>query len=208
VKGPRIAKLLIVLIAFFTLCGGLRAQNPNCKEIAAIGEMARAVSPVALRALKQNSGDSYRARLIFAARSLEIDPKNKSAAADLLGLVPNDEFSPEQAVWLDLLQIDQDPNRCLPDSDLKPLGLLQYHLPRLLARAVLLVPDKMQEYVSYALMSTCPDCDYAVQMRKVCMARHQQFVDAVNKLSAKDKKWFVSELFNPDGCRTLAFPEQ
>jgi hypothetical protein len=66
----------------------------------------------------------------------------------------------------------------------------------------------MQEYVSYALMSTCPDCDYAVQMRKVCMARHQQFVDAVNKLSAKDKKWFVSELFNPDGCRTLAFPEQ
>ncbi len=201
-------KPLIVLIACLTLCGRSLAQNPNCKETAAIGQMAKAASPVVLRALKQNAGDFYRARLVFAARMLEIDPNDKGAAADLLGLIPKDESSPEQAVWLDLLQIDQDPNRCLPDSDLKPLGLLQYHLPRLLARAVLLVPDKMPEYVSYALISTCPDCDYAVQMRKVCVARHQQFVDAVNKLPAKDKSWFISKILDPDGCRTLTFPEQ
>jgi hypothetical protein len=190
------------------LCGGSLAQKSNCEETAAIGEMAKAVSPAALRALKQNAGNSYRARLIFAARMLEVDPNNKSAAADLLGLIPKDEFSPEQAVWLDLLQIDQDPNRCLPDPDLKPLGRLQYHLPRLLARAVLLIPDRMPEYVSYALISTCPDCDFAVQMRRVCMARHQQFVDAVNKLSPKERSWFVSKIFNPEGCRTIFFPEQ
>jgi len=201
-------KPLVVLIACFTVCGMSVAQKSNCRETAAIGEMARAVSPVVLRVLKQSAGDSYRARLIFAARMLEIDPNNKSTAADLIRLIPKDELSPEQAVWLDLLQIDEDPNRCLPDSDLKPLGLLQYHLPRLLARAVLLVPGKMPEYVSYALISTCPDCDNAVQMRKVCTARHQQFVDAVNKLSPKNKNWFVSEILNPVGCRIIAFPEQ
>jgi hypothetical protein len=201
-------KPLIVLIACFTLCGGSFAQESSCKETAAIGEMARAVSPVVLRALKQNAGDCYRARLIFAARMLEIDPNNKSAAADLLGLIPKDEFSPEQAVWLDLLQIDQDPNRCLPDSDLKPLGLLRDHLPRLLARAVLLVPDKMPEYVAYALLGMSPDSDYAVQMRRVCRAKRQEFVKAVEQLSPHDRKWFVGKIFNPDGCRTIAFPEQ
>ncbi|HWG20928.1 MAG TPA: hypothetical protein VG225_10385 [Terracidiphilus sp.] len=201
-------KPLIALLACLTLCGGSSAQKPNCKEIAAIGEMARAVSPVDLRNLKQIAGDYYRARLIFAARMLEIDRSNKSAAANLLKLIPKDEASPEQAVWLDLLQIDQDPHRCLPDSDLKPLGLLQYHLPRLLARAVLLAPDRMPDYVAYALISTCPDCDFAFQMREVCLAKHREFVSAVDKLSPDDKKWFVSKLLNPIGCRTLMFPEQ
>jgi hypothetical protein len=139
---------------------------------------------------------------------LELDPTNKSAAEELLSMIPKDESGPEQNVWLDLLQIDQDPNRCLPDSDLKPLGRLQYHLPRLLAKAVLLVPGKMPEYVTYAMISTCPDCDYAVQMRKVCLLKHREFVSAVNKLSPGDKRFFVEKIFNPVGCRTLMFPEQ
>ncbi len=82
-KDPLILKRLIVLIACFALCGGSLAQKLSCKENTAIGEMAKAASPVVLRALKQNAGDSYRARLIFAARMLEINPNNESAAAEL-----------------------------------------------------------------------------------------------------------------------------
>jgi hypothetical protein len=207
-KGSWTTASLIALAGCLTFCGRIASQGPNCIETSAVGEMARAKSLADLKADKRKAGNSYRAQLVFAARTLEIDANNKSAAADLLGLIPKDESRPEQAVWLDLLEIDQDPNRCLPDSDLKPPGRLQYHLPRLLATAVLLVPDRMPEYVSYALISTCPDCDFAVQMRKVCMARHQQFVVAVNKLSPKDRNWFVSKIFNPDGCRTIFFPEQ
>jgi len=89
------------------------------------------------------------------------------------------------------------------------LGRLGDRLPRDLARAVLLVPGKMQDYVSYAQTSIGdPHSDYTVQMQKVCKARHKQFVDAVNNLSAKDKNWFVSKIFNLDGCHPLLFPEQ
>jgi hypothetical protein len=79
----------------------------------------------------------------------------------------------------------------------------------LLARAVLLVPDKMQDYVTYAYISIQnPESDYAIQMQKVCRVKHLEFVSAVDKMPLDDKKWFVAKIFNPDGCHPLAFPEQ
>ena len=170
--------------------------------------MARANTSAALKARKERAGESYRARLIFAARTLEIDPRSKAAADSLLSLLPRDEDDIERAAWFDLTQLEDCPSGGLPGTDLEPLGTLQYHLPRLAARAVILAPDKMFDYVSFTQLALSPDSDYAVQMRKVCRTRHRQFVGAVNKLSPKDKSWFVSEIFNPDACRTLAFPEQ
>lgn len=201
-------KLWIILAASFTVCNALIAQEPGCLEISRMAEMARAKTPAALKACKEKAGDSYRARLIFAARLLEIDPANKTAAESLLNLLPKDEDGPEQGVWLDLTQLEECPSGGFYASELDPLETLRYHLPRLAAKAVLLAPNKMFDYVSYAEFSVNPESDYAVQMRKVCRARHQQFVDAVNRLLPKDKNWFVSKIFNPDGCRTLAFPEQ
>jgi len=170
--------------------------------------MARANTPAALKERKDEAGDSYRAQLIFAARMLEIDPGSKMAAESLLNLLPKDEFGPEQTAWLDLAQLEQCPSGGPYVDESESLDVLEYHLPRLAARAAVLAPDKMFDYVSYAQFSATPESDYAVQMRKVCMARHQQFVDAVNRLAPKDKRWFVSKIFNPDGCRTLTFPEQ
>jgi len=77
-----------------------------------------------------------------------------------------------------------------------------------LANAVLLVPEKMFAYVTYAPLSVNPESDNAVQMKRVCRARHKQFLDAVNRLSPDDKNWFGAKIFNPQGCRTIAFPEQ
>jgi hypothetical protein len=201
-------KSWMILAACFTLCGALPAQEPGCLEISRMAAMARANSPAALKARKDEAGDSYRARLIVAARMLEINPGNKIAAESLLNLLPKDEDSPERDTWLDLTQLQQCPSGRIPDSDGDLLDRLQYHLPRLAARAVLLAPDKMFDYVFYTQFSLTPESDYAVQMRKVCMARHQQFVAAVSRLSPKDKHWFVSKIFNPDGCRTIFFPEQ
>ncbi|MGD0479203.1 MAG: hypothetical protein ABSA42_03465 [Terracidiphilus sp.] len=201
-------KSWVIFAACFTLCGALLSQEPGCLEISRMAAMARAKTPAALKASKEKAGDSYRAQLIFAARMLEIDPRNKTAAESLLNLLPKDEFGPEQTAWLDLAQLEQCPSGGPYVGESKPLDVLEYHLPRLAARAVLLAPDKMFDYVSYAQFSVTPESDYAVQMRKVCMARHQQFVDAANRLPPKDKSWFVSKIFNPDGCRTIAFPEQ
>jgi len=201
-------KFLVLVAAFLALREALPAQEPGCLETSALGAMARANSPVALKARKQKAGDSYRAQLIFAARMLELDPNDKTAAESLLNLIPTSMDDPREKVWLELDELPQCPSGRVSDSDLKPLGQLQYRLPRLLARAVLLVPEKMFPYVSYALISVNPESDNAIQMRKVCRAKHQEFVNAIDKLSPRDRKWFVSDIFNPEGCRTIAFPEQ
>ena len=205
----RNSKSLIVFLGALALCSGLGSQEPKCLETSAVGAMARAKSVAVLKSRQQKAGNSYRSHLVLAARMLEIDPKNKTAAELFLDLLPKNDDGPEQSVWLSLDQLQECPSGGIPDSDLNPLFQLQERLPRDAANAVLLVPDRMFDYVSYAEISTeSVVSDYAVQMRRVCTARHQQFVDAVNRLSSKDKHWFVSKIFNPDGCRTLAFPEQ
>jgi hypothetical protein len=200
------AALLAITLA---LCASVFAQEPGCLETSTMGKMAGATSIATLKARKQEAGDSYRAQVIYAARMLEIDPNNKSAAELLLNLIPKDIDGPQQKVWLELDELPQCPSGNLSDSDLMPLFRLQYHLPRLLARAVLLVPDKMQDYVTYAYISIQnPESDYAIQMQKVCRVKHLEFVSAVDKMPLDDKKWFVAKIFNPDGCHPLAFPEQ
>jgi hypothetical protein len=207
-KDLWLAKSVVILAACLTLSAGSLSQEPGCLDTSVMGRMARANSPAELKARKQKAGDGYRAQVIFAARMLEIEPSDKSAADSLLGLIPESSDDLHEAVWLELDELPECPSGRVSDSDLKALDLLQYHLPRLLARAVLLVPDKMPEYVAYAFLGMSPDSDYAVQMRKVCRTKHLEFVKAVERLSPRDKKWFVGTVFNPDGCRTIAFPEQ
>lgn len=198
----------IVLPACFAVCGASLGQEPGCLEIARMAAMARAKSPARLKACKEKAGNGYRAQLIFAARMVEIDPGNKAAAESLLDLLPKDDEDPAQAAWLDLTQLEQCASGNISSADEVSLDTLQYHLPRLAAAAVLLVPEKMFDYVSYTLFSLNPESDYAVRMRKVCRTRHKEFTDAVNRLSPKDRAWFVTEAFNPNGCRTIFHPEQ
>ncbi len=101
-------------------------------------------------------------------------------------------------------------SQCSAESlaDMKSLGGLGERLPRDLARAVLLVPDKLPSYVSYAPISVQdPHSDYAVQMQAVCRAEHPEFVRAVEGLPTDKRDWFVKHVLNPDGCHALALPE-
>jgi hypothetical protein len=208
-KGSWLVKPVVLLAASLALCAASLAQERGCLETSAMGRMASANSPATLNARKQKAADSYRAQVIFAARMLEIETQDKSAAELLLNLIPKSIDDPRQQVWLELGELPQCPSGGVPDSDLKPLFRLQYHLPDLLERAALLAPDKMPDYVAYAYVSIQnPDSDYAVQMRKVCRAKHREFVNAVDMLPPEDKKWFVEKIFNLSGCRTIAFSEQ
>jgi len=185
------------------------AQEPGCIDTTALGRMARATSIAALKARKLRTGDSYRAQVVFAARMLETDPKNRGAAESLLNLIPKEIDGPEQAVWLELDELDQCISGGLSESDLNALWLLQHHLPRLLAKAVLLVTNKMPEYVAYAYISIQnPDSDYAIQMKRVCRAQHRIFLSAVEKMPTEDRKWFMEKIFSPNDCHALALPEQ
>jgi hypothetical protein len=204
----RISKSAILLAIGVVLCAVSSAQEPACLETTAMGRMAKATSVAALNTRKVKAGDSYRAQVIYAARMLEIDPKNKNAAELLLNLIPREGDDSQQEVWLELDELNLCKSGGISDSDLMPLFRLQYHLPRLLARAVLLEPDHMLDYITYAEDALTPESDYALQMQKVCKREHKRFMDSLNKLPAKDVAWFRKEVINPESCKAIYFPEQ
>jgi hypothetical protein len=90
--------------------------------------------------------------------------------------------------------------------EMKMLAQLEERLPRDLARAVLMVPAKIPEYVAYSLTSVeDPHSDYALQMEKVCRAKHAEFFDAVAKLPREKRDRFLKYVFDLDGCNASVF---
>jgi hypothetical protein len=199
------SKILVLLLAVGS-CGSplaASAQGINCEQIASMVRMTSARSSEALIAEKQKAGNSYRAQVVFASRAAELHPKDQSSTGRLLNLIPQDDA--QKAAWMTFGD-----RLCDSESidEMKALGRLGENLPRNLAKAVLLVPDKMQMYVSYAKVSIQdPHSDYAVQMRGVCEARHPAFLKALNQLPAGDKDWFRKHILNPAGCLVIALPE-
>jgi hypothetical protein len=165
--------------------------------------MARAKSSEAVIAEKQKAGDNYRAQVVFAVRSLELRPTDKDAAVLLLNLIPQNDAQHTVLMTLGDSLCDEE-----SVAEMKSLGGLGDRLPHDLARAVLLVPDKLPSYVSYAPISVQdPHSDYAVQMQTVCRAKHSEFLKAVEGLPTDQKNLFVKHVLNPDGCHGLALPE-
>lgn len=199
-------KWITQLVIFGNLLLGsdlCRAENLSCRQVAAIASMADAKSTASLTKWQKKAGDNYTARLVYSFRAFELRPKDQQAASRLLSLLPPSKE--EEPLWHTL-----DGFLCKEEKveEIKALGGLQARFPRDIARAVVLVPKKMLDYVSYAYTSIQdPHSDYAVQMRSVCRAQHKTFVGAVNSLASEDKQWFVKKIFNPSECRAIAVPE-
>jgi hypothetical protein len=198
-----IAYCVVALTFLLAPCRMLPAEKPNCGEFDAIAKMARAISTAELAAHKLNAGESYRARIVYAAKLSELDPQLRDAAVLLLNLIPKDDE--QQRVVMTLGE-----HHCVTESyhEMKLLAQLAERLPRDLARAVLLVPAKIPEYVAYSITSVeDPHSDYALQMEKVCRARHPEFVEAVTKLPREKRDRFLKYVFDLDGCNALTLPE-
>ncbi len=196
-------KFFVALALLDTGRTALPAQEPNCEEVAAMARVARAKTGAAVAAERRRAGDTYRARLVFASRELELNPVGKEAAVRLVGLIPKDQQ--QHVVWMTLGDslCDQEPL-----SEMESLGQLRDRLPRDLAEAVLRAPEKLPDYVAYALTSVQdPDSDYAVQMQTVCRQRHSEFVGAVNTLPPDKRAWFSKHILDLDHCRALTLPE-
>jgi hypothetical protein len=203
VNAKWVIHFLLLVSIFLLFSQHSCAQDLDCNRISTISNMAVAKSTPELEKWRKDSGGSYLARLVFSSRLFELEPKHGSAASNLLAFVPPDKK--EEAFWHTL-----DGFLCEKETvkEVKTLAELQARLPRDLARAVLLVPAKMPEYVSYAYTSIQdPHSDYALQMRSVCQARSKPFVAAVNSLPSDDRRWFIKKIFDPRGCHALALPE-
>jgi hypothetical protein len=190
--------LAFVVSLSFTL--PLIAQRPSCGDIRELAAVAGSGSQAAL---SRNSvpDHSYRSRLVLAARSFELSA-TATNASQLLALIPNDSSQQSDVLTLGDSLCDGE-----PVPDMFSLGRIRDRFPRDLARAVLLVPNKLPEYVAYGLISVQdPHSDYAVQMISVCRAKHAKFLKAVEGLPADKREWF-QRVFNPAACRALALPE-
>jgi len=179
------------------------AQDHSCAAIHAMAQMVRAKSIKDLDAWKNAAGDSHRAHGVYALRRFELEPSDRAAAHALLTFIPRTEG--EDLEWLNLatpLCTNEE------DADEEVLAELDARRPHDLAMAVVVVPDKMFDYISYAEIAVMNlHSDYAEQMEVVCRSKNAEFLAAVNQLSPARKKWFTAKIFNPDGCRALAHPE-
>lgn len=141
-------------------CG---AENLSCSQVAAISKMAASKSIPSLDNGKKKAGDSYIAHLVYSFRAFELNPTNQQVASRLLSLVPPSKE--EEPLWHTL-----DGFLCKEEriDEIKTLAALQARFPHDIARAVVHVPGKMLDYVSYAYTSIQdPHSDYAIQMRPV-----------------------------------------
>lgn len=93
-------KFFVALALLDTGRTALPAQEPNCEEVAAMARVARAKTGAAVAAERRRAGDTYRARLVFASRELELNPVGKEAAVRLVGLIPKDQQ--QHVVWMTL----------------------------------------------------------------------------------------------------------
>jgi len=202
-KTHEMASCVVVLTLFFTSCKVLSAQKPDCSENKAIAMMARAISTAELTAFRGKAGESYRAQIVYAAKLMELDPQRQDAAVLLLNLIPKDDEQQHLLITLG-------EHHCETESyhEMKMLNQLEERIPRDLARAVLLVPAKIPEYVAYSIISVQdPHSDYALQMQKICRARHPEFIEAVKNLPKFKRDRFLKYIFDIDGCNALSLPE-
>jgi hypothetical protein len=173
------------------------------KSTAAISNMAASKSTPSLAKWQKKAGDSYSAHLVYSFRAFELNPRDQQFASRLLSLVPPSKE--EEPLWHTLDGFLCEEERI---EEIKILAKLQARIPNDLARAVVLVPKKVLDYVSYAYTSIQdPHSDYAVQMRSVYRTQHKAFVGAVNSLASDDRQWFVKKIFDPDECRAITLPE-
>jgi hypothetical protein len=176
----------------------------GCREVKAMAAMTMARSRGALETLRLEGGTGYRARLVYAIRRFELNKKDRDAAASVLALIPRDANE-------DSVLHDFEYTLCQEETDRELTALAKFggRLPAILAEAVLLAPARMTEYVAYSIPSVRdPHSDYATQMESVCRANHRDFVSAVDALAPREKRWFVTRVLNPNGCKALALPER
>jgi hypothetical protein len=195
-----------VILLFFAiaaaLSGQLCAQEPSCAQVHAMAQMARARSMSELNPLKRAAGDSYRARLVFAFRALDLRPAERTASA-VLDFLPQDDSHRGEWSSLSGWICEEEQER-----DVKSLALLQTRIPRDFAKSVILFPKRMYQYISYpVIVGLGPDDDYAEEMVAVCRTHPREFRAAIGQLPKKDRDWFLKVIFEPSDCRALAHPE-
>ena len=192
---------LVVCAILAALSSDLHAQQLSCVQVHTLAKMARAKSMREMKPLKASAGESYLAQLVFAFRNFELQPSENTASA-VLDFLPRDDSHREE--WYSLSGW-----MCAEEQKREAISLakLQARMSTDFARSVILVPTRMNQYISYpVIMGLDPHDDYAEAMIGVCRKRHSEFAAAIDQLPEKDRACFLRVVFEPSNCRALAHP--
>lgn len=192
-----------ILVITMLVRAQLYADQITCEQTAAMARMARARTSSELKAARDKAGKSYLAQLVSAYKGFRLSPNSRSAAEQLLLLIPKDDEQLGMVFSLGSVLCDRE-----PITDMETLGPVGDDMANQLSKAVLIAPQYMATYVAHSLNEVqVPDSDYAVRMKTVCQRRHATFLAAVKKLTAKEQLWFSEHVMDPSTCRVIALPE-
>ena len=193
------------LTAFLLLCSstGSLASGMSCDTQVSIARMARANDASDLLRSKKHTGTDYVSLSVAAAKMFMLQPRDPQAADALLALIPQTTEQNENLTNL------YDPTCAgLSIADMRSLDRLSARLPSLFAAAVILIPKRLSQYISYSLVAVSdPHNDHTIQMRRVCRTMRGEFAQAVNHLARDERAEFRTRVFDDKKCRPIHLPE-
>jgi hypothetical protein len=195
-KG-RIAPRLILLLAI----AGHAQTSISAQAYHLRARLAQARTAARLQQVhsKANVHDKI-TELVFYTRWLSLSPQSIPAARGLLKTVP---ATKEEAIALITLA-DAPEEGDISQGEMTALGQINDGWPRMLARAVLLLPASMKEYVVFlALAADDIHSDFTSHAQKVCRKFPKEFRSAVAALPEEDRTYVRRHVFDAEQCKAI-----
>jgi hypothetical protein len=197
-------RICFVATLVLIIAGKSYAQT-SVSVYAAREAMAQCRTVTALQKAHGKSGvHDKTTELVFFSRWLALSPGSQVAMRGLLKNIPATE---KEAV--DLMALSDPPEEIsASENAMLTLGNIHDQWPKLVAHAVILAPDGMQNYVSYLPLATTDiHSHFTGNARSVCRKFPGKFRLALAGLSQKDRDYVRSKVFDPDHCKPIFVSE-
>jgi hypothetical protein len=141
----------LLLISVLRASCALGGSIVPCDQVHAAAQIARVQSLKALAEEKKKVPSGYMVEIVAAFRAFELHPQSRTLAVGLLRQVPDDEAHEEVISALEAAICDDESS-----AEMEVLARVEFAIPRMLARAVILAPEYMEAYVKYSLIAKEP----------------------------------------------------
>jgi len=186
---------MLLVIAWSSGCLADQAiKADNCAAFRALYRVASGKNDVS-----SSTSSNYAGRLFLAMGAMRRSPRSAISARYLLDIAPKKNSEVDE--WL-----ATGVQSCSSSSDGQLRQVIKFRdsLPVLLGWAVKLVPEKMDDYLKFNIVaSTAAEEDYLRTLPAVCEARKASFLEAVNRLSDKDRAWLSNMVVDLKTCKRI-----
>ncbi len=198
-------QIALVCFLFLLSIGGSFGQTPGSLYRTRLA-LARSQTLTGLRKIHDESSvrDNL-TELVFFSQWLTFSPKSTAAAHGLLQTIPANQKEAENLMVLS----DAPEKISASTSDLLALGNIHDRWPQLVARAVLLSPKDMTNYVAYLPLATLDmHSDFTGNATRVCNKLPKEFRSAMQVYPTKTKHTFIEKCLTQIAARRSLWARQ